>query len=53
MWLNYKNNKIILLDNPKEICDFLELDYNKWEYGFNDMFDIFNWIINCKYFNKI
>lgn len=52
MWLNYKNNKIILLDNPKEICDFLELDYNKWEYGFNDMFDIFNWIINCKYFNK-
>lgn len=52
MWLNYKNNKIILLDNPKEICDFLELDYNKWKYGFNDMFDIFNWIINCKYFSK-
>lgn len=52
LWINYENYKIILSDNPQEICNFVQLDYNKWKNGFENKKELFNWIINCKYFNK-
>ena len=52
LWINYENNKIMLSCVPQEICNFIGLDYNKWKDGFSTEIDIFNWIIQCKYFNK-
>jgi len=53
LWINYENNKIMLSSQPQEICNFIGLDYSKWKNGFNSIIDVFNWIIQCKYFNKI
>lgn len=47
---NYNKN-IILTDNPKEICNYLDLDYEKWEKGFLTLTDIFDWVIKSKKFN--
>jgi len=52
MWLIYEDEKIILLDNPIEICKFLDIDYKEWESEFKTKIDVFNWIIKCKYFDK-
>ena len=52
LWINYENYKIILSDNAQEICNFIQLDYNKWKNGFNNKKELFDWIIKCKYFNK-
>jgi len=52
IWVNYVNKKIILLTEPEKICDFINLDYNKWKKGFKTKIDFYNWIIKCKYFNK-
>jgi hypothetical protein len=52
LWINYENQKIMMLDNPFEICNFLELDYNEWSIGFKTKIDVFKWIIQCKYFHK-
>jgi hypothetical protein len=53
LWINYENNKIMLSSDPLEICNFIGLDHSKWKNGFNTITDVFNWIIQCKYFNKI
>jgi hypothetical protein len=52
LWIIYENYKIILSDNPQEICNFIQLDYDKWKNGFENKKEVFNWIIKCKYFNK-
>ncbi len=44
--------KIILSNNPTIICDFFSYDYKKWETGFNSINEIFDWIVNSKYFKK-
>lgn len=43
--------KIYLSTNPKEICDVLELNWNKWVEGFNNTNEIYNWICNSPWFN--
>ncbi len=45
-------DNIFLTNNPKEICDFMGLNYKKWINRFNTKKDIFDWIIDCKWFNK-
>jgi len=52
IWVNYVNKKLILLTDPEKICNFINLDYNKWKEGFKTKIDFYNWIIKCKYFNK-
>lgn len=42
---------ILLSNNPEHICLFLELDWKKYLKGFDNLIDIFEWIIQCKYFN--
>ncbi len=44
--------KIFLTDNPKEICDFLGLNYEKWFSGFEDKIKIFDWVITSILYNK-
>jgi hypothetical protein len=44
--------KILLTKNSKEICNFLELDFNKWNDGFSNRKQICDWIISSKYFKK-
>ena len=52
IWLIYESEKIMILDNPIEICKFLDLNYTEWETGLKTKIDVFNWIIKCKYFDK-
>ena len=52
LWINYGNSKITLLDNPEEICEFIELDYNKWKCGFTTKIELFDWITETKFFDK-
>ena len=41
--------KIMLTTNPKELCTFLEIDYDRWE-KLNSMEDIFDYIKSLKLF---
>lgn len=43
--------EINLSKDPKKILPFLGFSYEEWEQGFDDMEDIFEYIINSKYFN--
>lgn len=57
LWLNYslhgkENITIHLTYDPKEICDFLGLDYIIYQNGFNNVDDIIDWIVKCRYFDK-
>jgi hypothetical protein len=45
-------DKIILTEDPREICKYLNLDYESWCNGFDNKESIFKWIIDCKFFNK-
>lgn len=42
---------IIISKNYKEIYEFLGLSYERWEQGFDELEDIFEYIATCKYFN--
>jgi hypothetical protein len=43
--------EITLSKDPKKILPFLGFSYEEWERGFDNMEDIFEYIINSKYFN--
>ena len=43
---------VFLSDNPQKICDFLDLDYNKWIEGFLSNEEIFDWVKKSKYFSS-
>jgi hypothetical protein len=47
---NYKKDLTISTDFF-EICGFLELDYNQWQQGFDELADIFDWVIASPYFS--
>ncbi len=49
---DYNFGKIILTNNPEQICEYLDFDYQKWKNGFNNNYEIFQWIIKSKYFQK-
>jgi hypothetical protein len=34
-----------------EICRFLELDYGQWQQGFDELADVFDWVIASPYFS--
>eukprot|EP01035_Chromulina_nebulosa_P021881 gene21881-28324_t len=42
---------ILLNDCPKEICEYLEMDFTAWG-GFETDAEVFEWIKTCKMFNK-
>lgn len=52
LWITYENERIMLSEDPKEICIFLGLDYNVWLNGFNKREEFFDWIIKSKYFDS-
>ena len=43
---------IVLLTDPKEICEFLTLGWDEWEKGFDDVDNIYNWVTQSKWFKK-
>jgi hypothetical protein len=47
---NYKKD-LTISTNFAEICRFLELDYAQWQQGFDELFDVFNWVIASPYFS--
>jgi len=51
LWTTYESKKIILSDIPQEICEYLGLNYNLWSTGFKTKIELFNWIIESRYFN--
>ena len=46
-----KRHTILLNDCPKEICEYLEMDFTAWG-GFETDAEVFEWIKTCKMFNK-
>jgi hypothetical protein len=44
--------KIILTKNSQEICKYLGLNFEKWKNGFLSKKEIFDWIIESKYYKK-
>jgi hypothetical protein len=47
---NYTKDLPVTIDFQK-ICHFLQLDYQKWQAGFSDLTDLFEWVIECPYFS--
>lgn len=47
---NHIKKEVIISKDMKEILEFIELDYNKWLSGFDNLEDIFYYIVNSKYF---
>ena len=43
---------ILLSTDPAIICRFLGLDYQRWLSGFNEPTDVFQWVIECQYFDR-
>lgn len=43
---------VILCRDWKEICEFINLDYNRWAAGFETEEDIFEWVCSCPFFNS-
>jgi hypothetical protein len=44
--------KINLTKNPQEICKYLGINFEKWNNGFLSKKEIFEWIIESKYYKK-
>lgn len=49
--------KIYLCNNPKQICEYLDLDYNVWLNEFpylkeNEDYKIYDWIIKSKFYKQ-
>ena len=49
---SYAKKKILLSDNPIEICDFFGLNYLHWLRGFDTKQDIYKWLIECVFFKS-
>jgi hypothetical protein len=47
---NYKKDLMVSTDFA-EICRFLELDYEQWQQGFDELADVFEWVIASPYFS--
>lgn len=50
-YTNHVSKEIVLSKDMSEILKFLKLDYNKWENGFDNLEEIFQYIIECPYFS--
>lgn len=46
------NDKIILTQNPEEISIYLGLDYKKWEKGFSNNQEIYDFVIQTHFFKS-
>jgi len=44
--------EIHLTDNVEEMLDFVGVDYDRYLQGFDDLEDIFNFVISSKWFNR-
>lgn len=49
---NHISKEILLSRDMRKILEFLELDYSKWERGFDNIEEIYHYIYNCKYFTS-
>jgi hypothetical protein len=47
---NYKKD-LTISTNFAEICRLLELNYAQWQQGFDELADVFNWVIASPYFS--
>ena len=47
---NYKKDLLLTTDFAK-ICEFLELDHHKWQTGFDDLEEMFEWALASPYFS--
>ncbi len=47
---NYKKDLGVSTDFT-EICRFLGVDYDQWQQGFNELADVFDWVIASPYFS--
>ena len=46
------HEKIILTENPEEICVYMGLDYEKWKSGFNNSKEIYDFVIQSPFFQS-
>ena len=49
---NYGDSILFLSDDPSEICNYFNYDYQRWTQGFSKIEECFEWIISSKYFRK-
>lgn len=45
-------DKLVISRDTKEIFEIAEMDYNRWSCGFNDLEDIFKFVVDWKHFNR-
>lgn len=43
---------VLLTQDPKKIYDFLDYDYDRYSKGFEELEDIFEFVVNSKYFSS-
>jgi hypothetical protein len=43
--------EVLVSQNFKKILEFIDLNYNQWNVGFQNQEELFEWIIKSKYFN--
>lgn len=44
--------EMVLCSNPREVCEFLVLDYDKWLQGFASVEELFEWIISSRFYSR-
>lgn len=49
---DYCDSILFLSDNPSEICEYFDYNYQRWTQGFSKIEECFDWIISSKYFRK-
>lgn len=47
---NHISKEIIVSRDMRDILEFIGLSYERWQQGFNDLEEIFEYVINSKYF---
>jgi hypothetical protein len=40
------NEKVILTTDPRSLCEYLRLDYDRWIKGFKTNYEVYNWLVS-------
>lgn len=49
---DYKIGDILVTKSTKDLFEYLELDYNHWNSGFDTIDEMFTWVSATRFFNK-
>lgn len=49
---DYQFSEIVICNNPRKIYEFASYDFTRYQHGFNDLVEIFEFVASSPYFHK-